>query len=150
MMTKPSAPKRHVIQDQFATLLAEGRSSDGKVYSVQALVEAIQVSDQALRNLLNGKTISPRLETARSICHFYGITLDYFSLDSAAACQTYLLHCRQHTSPTLRSIDEQGRQLSPAAMESLIRVALWIRAKGEQGEERPKSTARGWEAASER
>lgn len=139
-MIKSASSKQRVAQNQLSTLLANGRSTDGNAYSIQALAEVIHVSDQALRNLLNGRTVSPRLETARSICRLYGITLDYFSLESEPTCQTHLLHKQQHASPILRAIDEQSRQLSPTATESLIRIAIWIRAKGVQDNQRPKST----------
>jgi transcriptional regulator with XRE-family HTH domain len=139
MMTKPPQLNRHLIQDQFSILLADGRNVEGRAHSIQSLAKAVELSDQALLNLLNGRTISPRLETARAICQLYGITLDYFGLDSVAACQRYLLRAQQQTSPTLLAIDEQSRQLSPTTLESLARIVAWIWARDQQRKSIPLS-----------
>ncbi len=133
-MTKDAFSNGSMIQDQFATLLTHGKIFEYEPHSVRTIAEAIQLSNQTLRNLLNGRTISPRLETARAICQLYGITLDYFGLESRAACERYLLQHRQRDFPVLTAIDEQSRQLSSDALASLMRISHWIQAKEMQGE----------------
>ena len=127
-MNEQRLPNDIASRIQFSTLLKYGRNAAGAAYSLQALAEAANISDQALLNLLNGRTQSPRLKTARAICRLYGISLDYFSFDTEAACRDYLLRHQQTSSEVLHMIANLSRNLSSDTLMRLSSIFHWIQA----------------------
>lgn len=127
-MNEQRLPNATTSRIQFSALLKYGRSPAGAAYSVRALAAAAKISDQALMNLLNGRTRSPRLNTARAICRLYGISLDYFSFDTEAACRDYLLRHQQTSSEVLHTIADLSRNLSGDTLMRLSSIFHWIQA----------------------
>lgn len=117
---------------QLALLLALGVDPQGQRHTLPSLARATGVSDQTLLNWLNGKTASPRLQTVRALCRVYGITLDYFDLETEADCRAYLINHQAQLFPLIRSICELANHLSPISQRYLQRILSWIRAKEAQ------------------
>jgi transcriptional regulator with XRE-family HTH domain len=114
---------------QFAILLEEGVEMQGQRYTLAGAAAATGISDQALANLLHGKTESPRLQTARALCRLYGISLAYFDLETEEACRAYLAHHRQRFGPaTVREIVSLSDQLSPRGKRNILAILRWIHA----------------------
>ena len=114
---------------QIAVLLEDGVDIHGHSYTLAGAAAATGISNQALANLLHGKSESPRLETARALCRLYGISLAYFDLETEEACQAYLLHHRRHFAPaTVREIVSLSDQLSPRGKRNILAILHWIRA----------------------
>lgn len=114
---------------QIAILLENGVDTHGQSYTLASAAAATGISDQALSNLLHGKTESPRLETVRALCHLYGISLSYFDLEAEEACRAYLSRHRQRFGPaTVREIVSLSDQLSPRGKRNILAILHWIRA----------------------
>ena len=114
---------------QLALLFEHGVDTQGKPHTVGSAAAATGLSDQALANLLHGKTASPRLETARALCRLYGISLVYFDLETEDACRAYLLHHRQRLAPVvLQEIGALSDQLSPRGKRNILAILHWIQA----------------------
>ena len=119
--------QRIKFSDQLR-LLIDIRSIDNEpLPSVKALARAMNMSDQTLLNLLDGSAASPRLETARAICSYYGITLDYFDCETEAACRDYLARHQLRASPLLQAIDEETAELSPRGKRNVLSLLEWVR-----------------------
>jgi len=115
---------------QLALLLEEGIDTQGHTHTLASLAAKSGVSDQALANLLSGKTGSPRLLTVRAICAVYGLSIDYFDLDTERACRLQLEQHRRAQLPLIAEIAHMADQLSPDDQQSLNTVIRWIRADG--------------------
>lgn len=114
---------------QFALLLMEGVDRQGRSYTLPEVAAATGLSGQTLHNLLKGTTDSPRLNTLRELCQLYGISLDYFMLDSEAACRACLWRHRLTVFPLLDDIASQTDTLSPEAQRRLTTIIGWLRAR---------------------
>src|SRR5690606_10999217 len=94
MKTEANSPIS--ASDQIRLLLESAGEGD---INIRQLAKAIGISDQALANLLQGKSANPRLSTLLALCQHYGISLDYFACESETACREYLYrHQLQATS----------------------------------------------------
>jgi hypothetical protein len=76
---------------------------------------------------MQGKTESPRLETARKLCRLYGISLDYFDLPTEEACRAYLARRRQQIAPaSVQEIAALSEQLSLQGKRNILAILRWI------------------------
>jgi len=114
--------------EQINLLIQEGVDPQGKSYTLASAAAAAGISDQTLANLVHGKSQCPRLETTRALCHLYGISLDYFDLDTEVQCRAYLVrHRRKHASALVRHIATLSDQLSPIGKRNILTILHWIR-----------------------
>lgn len=85
------------------------------------------ITQQALLNLLHGRVHDPRLDTLQRLAQYFGVSLDYFSLTSEAACLAYLAQAgRLGTAPDLlQHINAQASTLSPAMLHNILTLIQW-------------------------
>lgn len=96
--------------------------------TVTEVAEAVGISAQTLFNLLHGRSDNPRLETLRSLCRYYDISLDYFDCSDEAACFAYLAdHHLKSASPLIQQIQAQTRELSPKGWRNILAALEWMR-----------------------
>ena len=89
---------------------------NGQPHSLAAIARATELSEQSLHYLLEGRTEFPRLNTARRLCRFYDISLDYFGCETEADCRAYLAQlASQRASPLVREINQTAETLTPSA-----------------------------------
>jgi len=115
------------FQQQFHILLDLLRDPHGKPYSLGTLAQAAHVSDQSLTYLLDGRSQSPRLETIRSICYFYHISLDYFDCATEAECRAYLVRRLAQSSSLLQDIAAEAATLTPKGQRNVLTMLEWLR-----------------------
>ncbi|MDX2137281.1 MAG: helix-turn-helix transcriptional regulator [Chloroflexota bacterium] len=90
------------------------------------LARLLNMSPQAVLNLLNGHTTSPRLDTARALCQCFGVSLDYFALTTRQACETYLKQqVVARSTPTVQAINTHVSHLTPHVMKRVLVVLSW-------------------------
>ena len=115
------------FQQQFHILLNLLRDPQGKPYSLGTLAQAAGVSDQSLTYLLDGRSQSPRLETIRSISHFYHISLDYFDCATESECRAYLVSRLAQSSSLLQDIAAEAATLTPKGQRNVLTMLEWLR-----------------------
>ncbi len=114
------------VADYIALLLRYFPDADGQPYSANHLAQALEMSPQALLNLIQGDAANPRLDTVRRLCRFFGVSLDYFGLESAEACEGYLQrHLVQVGTPIVHAIQSQADVLSPRAAANVLVLMSW-------------------------
>lgn len=105
----------------FGLLIHHLHAPDGKSYRIAAIAHAADVGEQTLLNLLDGTTRSPRIDTARRLCRFFGIDLDYFSLETDEQCRDYLLqHRMNHSSSLVKEIAREASMLTSRGQQSVL------------------------------
>ncbi len=114
------------VAEQLQLLLHYFTDASEQPYSANQLAQMLDLSPQAVLNLLQGHSPNPRLDTVRRVCRFFGITLDYFDLESVQACEAYL---RQHViaggTPTIQAIRSQSESLTPRAAANVMVLLSW-------------------------
>lgn len=116
------------FQEQFRILVETLTAPDGTAYKLSTIAQAIDVSEQSLAYLLDGRTQYPRLNTLRRLCRFYDISLDYFACTSEAECSAFLVQrAAQNASPMIREIDEQAATLTPSGVRRVLRLLERLR-----------------------
>src|SRR4051794_14278781 len=80
------------IGQQIRLLIDWAKAHQGKSYSMSEVARAADLSTQGLTNILDGNTPDPRLEPLRNLCHFFHVSLDYFSCRTETDCRAYLMH----------------------------------------------------------
>lgn len=111
------------FRDQFQILMDNVLAPDGSKYSTSIIAQATGLSEQSLLYMLDGRTQNPRLDSLRSICRFYQISLDYFDCDTKADCQTFLAeHIARVASPLVHEINKEADELSPVAKNNVLRL----------------------------
>lgn len=116
------------FQEQFRILVETLTAPDGTPYKLATIAQAVDVSEQSLAYLLDGRTQYPRLETLRRLCRFYDISLDYFSCETEPECRAFLVqHAAQRASPIVHQIDKESETLTPSAKSSVLRLLDRIR-----------------------
>lgn len=114
------------VAEHFALLLRYFPDADGQPYSANHLAQVLEMSPQALLNLMQGESPNPRLDTVRRLCRFFGITLDYFGLETAEECEEYLQrHLVQVGTPAVHAIQAQADALSPRASANVLVLMAW-------------------------
>ena len=104
------------FHEQLRILIEFMPASDGLPHSLAAIAQATELTEQSLRYLLEGRTEYPRLNTARRLCRFYDISLDYFGCETEAACRAYLAQlASQRASSLVHEIDQTAETLTPSA-----------------------------------
>lgn len=111
---------------QLAILLEEGIDPKGYTHTLVSLAAQSGVSSQTLSNLLNGKTGSPRLLTVRAICAVYGLSINYFDLETEQACRACLERHRRTQLPLLGEIAQISEHLSQDNQRRLTTIIRWI------------------------
>src|SRR5512145_348325 len=103
---------------QLQLLLSQIIAGQHQPCSLHEIAAATGLSVQTLAKLVNGQTQEPRLDTLRRLCQFYGISLDYFAGESAAACQAYLRQQRLTTAAeVIQEIAHQTQHLSQRSQD---------------------------------
>jgi transcriptional regulator with XRE-family HTH domain len=97
------------------------------VPTLRQLSEAIDTSQHTLMSLLSGRTAYPRLETARRLCDYFGVSLNYFGLTTEAACWHFLADSHAHSSDVLDTIRAESDALSPTRRAELLPIVERIR-----------------------
>lgn len=106
--------------EQLRLLLEQGLS-DNTVLTLSEISEATGLSDQTLANLLQGKSINPRLTTLRALCQYFDISLDYFACTSEKACLAYLfVHRHRKHSPELTEIEAITERISTRGQNNVL------------------------------
>jgi transcriptional regulator with XRE-family HTH domain len=126
-MTMTSKPIS--IARQLELLLNTTLPLDTRPMTVKDAATAIGVTQHTLLNILHGRIDNPRLFTLRSLCVFYGISLDYFDLPTEEQCRLYL--ARQHlrtASPLVQKIYAESDDLKPGGYRNILSALKWIRA----------------------
>lgn len=117
------------IARQLEMLLDTTRKSDTRPLAVKDVATAIGVTQHTLLNILHGRIDNPRLFTLRSLCVFYGISLDYFDLQTEDQCRRYLARQQLKTaSPLVQKIEDETHHLKPRSHRNLLSVLNWIKA----------------------
>lgn len=100
---------------------------EGEKTSTAEVSRRTGITQQALLNLLHGRVHDPRLDTLQHLVRYFGISLDYFSLTSEAACLAYLAQAgRLGTAPDLlQYINDQASTLSPAMIHDILTLMQW-------------------------
>jgi len=106
-------------------LLEHGQIADGQRPSVNHVAQQIGMPHQTLSRLYTGKSRNVRLQTARALCNFYGIALDYFACADESACLQYLAQ-RQHRESHVAEIDREAAQLSETGQRNVMTVLQWL------------------------
>ncbi|MCK6580616.1 MAG: helix-turn-helix domain-containing protein [Anaerolineae bacterium] len=110
---------------QLHLLLERHRSQTGKPLSIRSLAGSTGISVQALLNLADGSSLFPRLDTARALCRFFGIALDYFNLETEAECMAYL--AAHQPDSMLRDLSQEANSLTPRGRRNVLAIMEWIR-----------------------
>lgn len=112
------------VSEQIRLLL---ESAAGAEVNISQVAQATGISDQALANLLQGKSANPRLSTLLALCQHSGISLDYFACETEAACRAYLYHHQmQAASPLLGEIENAAMHLSPKGQRNVLAIMEWM------------------------
>lgn len=115
------------ISEQFRVLFSYD-TAPRSALNFTEIAEATGISDQALANLLQGKSTNPRLRTLLTLCQYYGISLDYFECETVAACREYLYaHRLRHTSPLIGEIADAAGRLSAKGQRNVLTLMEWMR-----------------------
>ncbi len=123
----PTAESDITMGQRIAVLIADGIDPQGRHYSIPQAAAAAGVSDQALFNLISGKSASPLIATLLGLSQLYGIRLSYFDLPTEDACRRYLAHHQLQVAPPLvREIDAAVRQLSPKGQRNIRALLKWM------------------------
>ena len=116
-------PEHFPFRDQLRILIDTLPSPDGSSYTVAAIAKATELTEKSIRNMLNGRTQNPHLDTLRDLCRFYQISLDYFECESEAECRAFLeQNVAQQASDVVREIDQQAETLTPSAKSNVLRL----------------------------
>jgi len=117
--------------EQLRILIDFYPNKHGQPDSITHIAEATDISVQTLLNLLDGTSASPRLDTARRICTFYGISLDYFECKTEAECRDYLVQQRLlGASQLTQTIERETQAMSPRNKRNVLSLMEWIRRTG--------------------
>lgn len=117
-----------IFGEQLRILIDFYPNKNGQPDSITHIAEATDISVQTLLNLLDGTSASPRLDTARRICEFYGISLDYFDCETEAECRDYLVQQRVETaSPIVHQIERETDELSQRGKHNILSLIEWVR-----------------------
>lgn len=107
----------------FVVLIQHLHAPNGKPYRIAAIAHGADIGEQTLLNLLDGTTHSPRIDTARRLCRFFGIELDYFSLETEAQCRDYLLqHRMDHASTLVKDIAREASTLTLRGQQNVLAI----------------------------
>ena len=121
-------PEHFPFREQLRILIDTLPSPEGNSYTVAAIAEATELTEKSIRNMLNGRTQNPHLDTLRQLCQFYQISLDYFECESPEECRTFLLqNAAQRASEVVREIDEQAETLTAPSKGNVLRLLERLR-----------------------
>ena len=121
-------PEQFPFKEQFRILINSVLTPEGNKYSIAAISRGTGLKEQTLLYLLDGGTEYPVLDSARKLCRFFHITLDYFECQTEAECQEFLAQsAAQQASEVIRQIDEQAETLTPSAKGNVLRLLERIR-----------------------
>ncbi|MEO8391407.1 MAG: helix-turn-helix domain-containing protein [Chloroflexota bacterium] len=111
------------FREQFRILIDSLPAPEGNKYSIASISDATGLSEQTLQYLLEGRTQYPVLDSARKLCRFFGISLDYFECETEAECHEFLAqNAAQQASSVVREIEQQADVLTQAAKGNVLRL----------------------------
>ena len=105
---------------------AYGKSTGDKKPNLRQLAAEIGISDQTLKNLLDGKSANPRLKTLLALTCYYQISLDYFSCQDEEACKHYFYCNPPATHPLIAEIDTESAALSAKGQRNVLAIMTWM------------------------
>lgn len=114
------------VNKQIELLIEHGRDADGHRYSLADVAKRTGIRYQTLSNLINGSSSNPRLETLRSLCRLYEISLDYFSCETEETCLNILKQHIVDNSHNIQEIDDETRNLSPKGTRNVMAIMEWM------------------------
>ncbi|MAU08406.1 MAG: hypothetical protein CL607_01175 [Anaerolineaceae bacterium] len=105
---------------------AHGKDDGDKKPTLRQLAAQIGISDQALKNLLDGKSANPRLKTLLALTRYYQISLDYFSCQDEEACKHYFYRNPPVTHPLIAEINMESAALSAKGQRNVLAIMTWM------------------------
>ena len=114
------------VNKQIELLLKHGRDADGQRYTLADVAKRTGIRYQTLSNLINGSSSNPRLETLRSLCRLYDISLDYFACETEETCLNILKQHIVDNSHNIQEIDDETRSLSPKGKRNVMAIMEWM------------------------
>ena len=114
------------VNKQIELLLEHGRDADGHRYSLADVAKRTGIRYQTLSNLINGSSSNPRLETLRSLCRLYEISLDYFSCETEETCLNLLKQHIVDNSHNIQEITDETKSLSPKGKRNVMAIMEWM------------------------
>lgn len=115
------------FQRQFHVLMDTLRDPQGQTYSVSAIAQAAELSEQALLYLLDGRSQYPRLDTLRRLCRFFHVSLDYFQCETEADCRVFLMVALAQQFTTLHAIAVESEDISAGGQRNVLAILEWLR-----------------------
>ena len=113
---------------QFALLLDLRRRAELPPYTPAETARATGIPLQTLLYLLDGTSSSPLLNTARTLCVCFDITLDYFDCSTEDDCQRYLAQRWLGNRPeAARQLADEAQRLSPHGQRNILAILEWMR-----------------------
>lgn len=106
-------------------LLEYGQDQHGQPYTPTEISRQINISQQTLSRLMTGKSRNISLHTARQLCAFYGISLDYFACTDEAECLRFLSQ-HQHIASPLLEIERETNRLSDKGQRNVLTILQWL------------------------
>lgn len=121
-------PAEFPINQKIRLLIECAQAIDGAQISTPADVARLTgLSHQTLMNLLQGQNINPRLDTLRTLCELYGISLDYFGCENDQDCRAHILQkATTNRNSMVSEIIEHTEQLSATSKQRVLRLMEWM------------------------
>lgn len=117
------------IGRQMQLLLEYTPEPNTRPSSIAALADVLGLTQQTLQNILHGRIDNPRLNTLKALCQFYGISLDYFDLQSEDQCRHYLAAKQLKAAPpVIQQIDHETQTLTGKAQNNILSALEWMTA----------------------
>ena len=114
------------IARQMQLLLEHTSAPNTRPYTITAVADMIGITPQTLLNMLHARIENPRLNTLRSLCRFYDISLDYFDLRTEDACLRYLhAHQLKHSPALVQQIQAEADRLTERGYRNILATLHW-------------------------
>lgn len=123
-MTYPEPMSFH---QQITILFEMMVDATGKPHSANAVAAQTGISQQTILNFITGTIQNPRLDNLRTLCRFFGISLDYFDCQTEAECRAFLAQHQINTQgEIIHEIAAQTESLSAKGKRNVLAVLLLI------------------------
>ena len=115
------------LSRQLELLFQHVYHTNGRLSYVYEVAQATDIAEQTLLNLLHDRATQPRLNTLLTLCDYFGISLDYFSLPTEKACLWYLASIRKlgKAPLILEHIEREAVALSPQGIANVLAILQW-------------------------
>lgn len=116
------------VAEQLQVLFENVRHPTGRVYTMQEVSDAIDVSLASLSQLRAGKIKNPQLHTLREIGRFFNVPLRYFETRSIEECYALLAEGLEESPSPINEIAFRAMQLSPESQRDVLTIIRWVEA----------------------